>query len=612
MNPKRLLALAALAAGLAWAGPCVDADVVLEVARPPAVLGGAEFQLDGDVLTFSEGACLEAGGAEMTAARIVYDRAAGVLRAEAVAGGFAGWTFRAPRLVGEGEALVLEQPVFERGDAVVRAARARFEGGRAELATIEARTSRYRFSAASGRLAGEVFTAEEVRSTPCKCGNALELAARRATFRFEDEELVLQQGTFRLYGAALARPERLRLELDQPLDLRFPLRLSYGAGWNFGVEGLPLPAPDEAFGRWSTRLTLLAEGVGGAPAPGKTEAVRFAVEHASGGRRLRFGLRPARTWDGTAWRRRVEPDVRLSDGPLDFRIGWSATLNRSVAAFTLARAYDLGGLRLRPFARLAHEEQTGLAAGADGRLVAADRSFGGLKLRLELPYLLALYPDAAPYAWGGGRAELRYREGWRLWAEAYGVRGRPRYGYEARTAREGAGFEAGRTLRVAASYRRAVRYDLAAGAVSREERSFTAGLNYDAAWGTLAAAWRREQRRDGAGAPLGGDERWTLAVTRTGNEAELAWWRGWDAAGNPGYSELRLAYRPAAPGCAGGWTLAPSLGWDLLRGRVSRAGLELTLNDCCFAWTLGYQGVFLPQRPGEAAGHQVRFGVRLR
>uniref|UniRef100_UPI00257D1768 hypothetical protein n=1 Tax=Oceanithermus sp. TaxID=2268145 RepID=UPI00257D1768 len=253
-----------------------------------------------------------------------------------------------------------------------------------------------------------------------------------------------------------------------------------------------------------------------------------------------------------------------------------------------------------------------VGAGADGRLLAADRSFGGLKLRLELPYLLALYPDAAPYAWGGGRAELRYREGWPLWAEAYGVRGRPRYGYEARTAREGAGFEAGRTLRASASYRRAVRYDLAAGAVSREERSYAAGLNYDAAWGTLAAAWRREQRRDSAGAPLGGDERWTLAATRAGNEAELAWWRGWDAAGNPGYSELRLAYRPAAPGCAGGWTLAPSLGWDLLRGRVSRAGLELTLNDCCFAWTLGYQGVFLPQRPGEAAGHQVRFGVRLR
>jgi hypothetical protein len=177
---------------------------------------------------------------------------------------------------------------------------------------------------------------------------------------------------------------------------------------------------------------------------------------------------------------------------------------------------------------------------------------------------------------------------------------------------EGAGFEAGRALRASAGYRRTVRYDLTAGAVSREERSYSVRLDYDAAWGSLAAAWRREQRRDGAGAPLGGDERWTLAATRAGNEAELAWRRGWDAAGAPGYSELQLAYRPAAPGCAGGWTLAPSLGWDLLRGRVSRAGLELTLNDCCFAWTLAYQGVYLPQRPGKAAGHQLRFGVRLR
>ncbi|ADR36125.1 hypothetical protein Ocepr_0667 [Oceanithermus profundus DSM 14977] len=612
MNPRRAFLGLFLAAGLAWAGPCADADVVLELERPPAVLGGAQFELDGDVLTFSEGACLEAGGAAMTAARIVYDRAAGALRAEAVSGSFAGWAFRAPRLVGEGEALVLEAAVFERGDAVVRAERARFAGGRLALEALDARTPRYRFRAARGRLEGEVFVAEEVRSTPCKCGSALELAARRAVFRFQEDELVLQQGTFRLYGAAVARPERLRLELDRPLDLRFPLRLSYGAGWNFGVEGLPLPAADEAFGRWSTRLTLLAEGVGGAPAVGKTEAVRFAVEHASAGRTLRFGLRPARTWDGAAWRTRVEPDVRLNDGPLDFRIGWSPGLDRSVAAFTLSRSFDLGLLQLRPFARLAHEEQTGLAAGAGGRLVAADRRFGALQLRLELPYQLALYPDAAPYVWGGGRAELRYGEAARLWAEAYGVRGRPRYGYEARTAREGAGFEAGRALRASASYRRAVRYDLAAGAVAREDRTFAVRLDYAAAWGTLAAGWRYEQRRDGAGAPLGGDARWTLAAARAEGELELAWRRGWDTAWSPAYSELRLAYRPAAPDCAGGWTLAPSLGWDLLRGRVSRAGLELTLNDCCFAWTLGYQGVFAPQLPGEAAGHQLRFGVRLR
>jgi len=612
VNPRRAFLGLFLAAGLAWAGPCADADVVLELERPPAVLGGAQFELDGDVLTFSGGACLQAGGAVMTAARIVYDRAAGALRAEAVSGSYAGWSFRAPRLVGEGEALALEAAVFERGDAVVRAERARLAGGRLELLALDARTPRYRFRAARGWLEGEVFTAEEVQSTPCKCGDALELAARRAVFRFQDEELVLQQNTLRLYGVALARPERLRLELDRPLDLRFPLRLGYESGWKFGVEGLPLPAPGEAFGRWSTRLTLLAEGVGGALAPGKTEALRFALEHASAGRRLRFGLRPARSWDGAIWRERVEPDVRLSDGPLDFRIGWSRTLERTVAAFTLSRSFDLGPLQLRPFARLAREEQTGLAAGAGGRLLAADRRFGALRLRLELPYLLALYPDATPYAWGGGRAELRYGEAARLWAEVYGVRGRPRYGYEARTAREGAGFQAGRRLRASASYRRAVRYDLAAGAVAREYRSFAAGLDYAAGWGTLAAGWRRQQRRDGAGAPLGGDDRWTLAAARADGELELAWWRGWDAGWSPAYSELRLAYRPAAPDCAGGWTLAPSLGWDLLQGRVSRAGLELTLNDCCFAWTLGYQGVFAPQLPGEAAGQSVRFGVRLR
>ncbi|XOB99133.1 hypothetical protein ACMC9I_03350 [Deinococcota bacterium DY0809b] len=596
------------AAGLAWAGPCRDADVVLEVERPPAVLGGAEFALDGDVLTFSEGACLEADGAELTAARIVYDRSAGTLRADGVSGSFAGWAFRAPRLRGAGEALVLEAAVFERGDAVVRARTARFEGAQARLEGVRARTPRYRFRAARGRLEGEVFLAEEVWSSPCKCGNALELAARRAVFRFQEDELVLQQGTFRFYGAALARPERLRLELDRPLDLRFPLRLSYGSGWNFGVEGLPLPAPDEAFGRWSTRLTLLAEGVGGAPVAGKTEALRLAVDYASGGRSLRFGLRPARTWDGASWRERVEPDVRLADGPLDFRIGWSRGLNRSVASFTLSRTLDLGGLRLRPFARLAHEERTGLAAGATGAVTAFERRAGSFSTRLELPFAAAVYPDAAPYAWGGGRLELAYGDGLKLRLEAYDAYGLPRYGYEARGARQRVAFEAGRALRVAVGFRRELRYDLAAGAVSRDDRVYSARLGY----GGAAASWRLEQRRDPGGALQRADERWTLAAARAGNELELAWWRGWDAAWSPAYSELRLAYRPAAPDCAGGWTLAPSLGWDLLRGQPSRAGLELTLNDCCFAWTLGYQGVFAPQLPGEAAGHQLRFGVRLR
>ncbi len=611
MSLRRALAVLALALGPAWAGACADADVVLEVERPPAVLGGAEFELDGDVLTFSEGACLEAGGAEMTAARIVYDRAAGVLHAEAVAGGFADWTVRAPRLVGEGDALLLEQAVFERGDAVVRAAVARFEGGRAELAAIEARTSRYRFRAASGRLEGEVFTAEKVRSTPCKCGDALELAARRATFRFEDEELVLQRSAFRLYGATLARPERLRLELDQPLDLRFPLRLGYGAGWNFGVEGLPLPAPDEAFGRWSTRLTLLAEGVGGAPGTGKTEAVRFAVEHASGGRKLRFGLRPARSWNGTAWEERVEPDVVLSDGPFAARIVWSRALGRSTAAFVVAPQLGGGAYELRPFARLADEEQRGLAAGALGRL-SAGGSAGDLAFNVAAPFALAAYPDAAPYAWGGAELQVAYQDWARAKLAAYAAYGAPRYGYEARTPRRAFSLSLGREAGFSLGYDRSVRYDLSAGAVDRLREGYRARAWWKPAGRSLQADWSRDLERSPGGALLSARGLWRVAAAWRTHALALEWRRGWDGGWATTRSELWLDYRPTPPDCAGGWTLAPSLGWDLLRGRVSRAGLELTLNDCCFAWTLGYEGVFAPQLPGEAAGHQVRFGVRLR
>jgi len=604
---RRALALLLVAFGLAWAAGCADRDVVLELERPPLVLAGDGFEFNGEALVFSERACLEDASGALEAERIVYDRVRGVLEAERVRGTVQGWRVAAERLVGDAERLVFERATFSRGDATLTAARATVEGGTVWLEAVAAATSRYRFRAERGRIEDDVFVAEGVWSTPCACGQAIELLAQQATFRFADGRLLLDRSTFRLYGASLARPEELRVDLNEPLDLQFPLRFSYGNGWNFGVEGLPLPAKGEAFGRWRTRLTLMAENVGGALVVDKTEAVRLAVDYRGPDGTVRFGLRPVRTWDGAFWRERVEPDVRLADGPLDFRIGWSRGLNRSVASFTLARTLDLGGLRLRPFARLAHEERTGLAAGAAGTITAFERRVGSFSTRLELPFAAAVYPDAAPYAWGGGRLELAYGDGLKLRLEAYDAYGLPRYGYEARGARQRVAFEAGRALRVAVGFRRELRYDLAAGAVSRDDRVYSARLGY----GGAAASWRLEQRRDPGGALQRADERWTLAAARAGSELELAWWRGWDG-GALDYSELRLGYRPAAPDCAGGWALAPSLGWDLLQGRVSRAGLELTLNDCCFTWTLSYQAVYVPQLPGEAAQQNVRFGVRLR
>ncbi len=600
------------AAGLVLAGACADSDVVLEVERPPVLLGASEFELDGGTATFFGEACLQSGEVLLRAERIVFDRDSGALTAYQISGTYAGWSLRAPLLRGQGGALVLIDAVFEQGDAVLRASRVLFEDGEAMLTNINARTSRYRFYAERGLVTNGGLRVQKVRATPCKCGRALELDAERATFRFERGELLLEKSAFRVYGAALARPRRLLLELDEPLDLRFPLRLGYGAGWTFGVEGLPLPAPDESFGRWRTRLTLLVEGLGGAPVTGKTEALRFALTHVSEGRSFRFGLRPARTWDGASWRARLEPDVRLRDGPLDFRLGWSPGLQRTVASLTLTRTFAPPPLRLRPFLRIANESQTGVTAGVDGRIAVLERRAGAWRAGLRLPFLLALYPEAAPYAWGGVRGELAYADRLRVGAGYFEAYGMPRFGYEARGVRKLFTFKAGRPAWISLGFREEARYDFGAGHLSRYDRSYAVELGYAERGGSLTGSWRLGVRRLPAGQVVGVSERWLLAGKRGDSGLELAWWRGWGKDWIPGYSELRLAYAPAPPECAGGWTLAPSLGWDLWRGRVSRAGIELTLNDCCFAWKLGYNGVFVPQLPGEAAGHRVRFGVRLR
>ncbi|WP_456410957.1 hypothetical protein [Oceanithermus sp.] len=607
---RRVLALLSVAFSLAWAAGCAGRDVVLELERPPLVLAGDGFELNGEALVFSDRACLEDASGTLEAERIVYDRARGVLEAERVHGTVQGWRVVAERLIGDAERLVFERATFSRDDATLTAARATVEGGTVRLEAVAAVTSRYRFRAERGRIEDDVFVAEGVWSTPCACGQAIELLAEQATFRFADGRLLLDRSTFRLYGASLARPEELRVDLNEPLDLQFPLRFSYGNGWNFGVEGLPLPAEGEAFGRWRTRLTLMAENVGGALVVDKTEAVHLAVDYRGPDGSVRFGLRPVRRWDGAAWTDWVEPDVRLVRGPFSFRVGWSSALERTTAAVALAPTWKGGWGRLIAYGRFADETNTGLSAGVAGALSLPSRREGPFSIRLELPFSAAFYPDAAPYLWGGGRAELGYGD-LLLGLELYRAAGVPRYGYEARTAREAVRFEAGRALRASLGYSRDVRYDLAAGAVSGENRSYRLELAYDGAAVSFSAKWLRKEDRDPVGSLLGTGERWTLAAARGGDGLELAWWRGWDG-GALDYSELRLGYRPAAPDCAGDWAIAPSLGWDLLQGRVSRAGLELTLNDCCFTWTLSYQAVYVPQLPGEAAQQNVRFGVRLR
>ncbi len=606
---KRALLLALFLLPAVRAAGCQDYDVVLKIEQPPAVLAGAEFELDGERMVFSGGACLEAGFGVLRAARIVYDRHQRLLLASDVAGEISGWQVKAPRLRGEGERLELTSPRFERGDAVVTAARAESENGGLQLENLQARTPRYRFRAERGWIKDDVFKASGVWSTPCKCGSAIEISAGEAEFAFAAGRLYLRRASFRLYGLELARPPEVLVEPEKEMRLEFPLRLSYGSGWNFGVENLPLPLEGEAFGRWSTHLTVLAAGVGGPLYAGKTESLRLALDYRQGSERFYFGLKPVRKWDGAAWSYWLEPSASLVSGPLRFGLGWSAAAQSDTAYFMLTTRETLGRLTAAPFFRLSREEaHAGLAAGLGGELSLASLTAGDWRLELRAPFMGAAYPDAAPYGWGGLRFEAASGRLFSLQAGGYLAAGTPRYAYEARGNRLRLAFKLGDQPWLSGAYGLNERYDLAAGAVSRVDTSYELG----AGWRELGASWSLWRYDQPAGGLVEAGERWRLWWRPPGGELTLEWNRRWDGGWNPTRSELWLAYRPPLPDCAGGWSLAPSLGYDLLGGGVSRAGLTLRLNDCCFTWTLGYQGVFNAAAAGGPAGSDVTFGVSIR
>ena len=127
----------------------------------------------------------------------------------------------------------------------------------------------------------------------------------------------------------------------------------------------------------------------------------------------------------------------------------------------------------------------------------------------------------------------------------------------------------------------------------------------------MEAGWRRGLRSDAAGALVKLEQTWSLQASAAGHGGRAEWNQKWTSAG-PVRSEVWLTYQPPLPACAGGRRLSPSLGYDLLGGSLSRAGLALDLNDCCFTWTLTYQGVFNATAAATAAGHNLSLGVRIR
>ncbi|GEM_PF-2675194 len=608
------LSLTVLSA-LALAGACDGYDVVLRVEKPAVVLAGAEFELVGDVLTFSGGACIAAPGGSLKAKTIVYRRDSGKLRAERVEGVVSGWRVAAPLLSSEGDELVLRRPLFRRGDSRVRAETARLLGEKVVLSALEAVTPRYRFRAARGELLGDAFRVSGLWATPCKCGEALAVKAESAEFYFDEGRLVLRRNDLRFFGISASRPDQLLLELNKPLNINFPLRFSYAAGWTLGVENLPLPLAGEAFGRWRNHLTFLLQGLGGGLTTGKTTTLRLALDSEVDGGRLHFGFRPRWRWENGAWRNWLEPDVSLRQDPLFFSLGWSRSAQHSTASFVIAPRFSLlsGYLALEPFARLAAESyRSGASVGLGGELRAPRLERGPFALSFSTPWVGALYPEAPPYAWAGGRLQAA----WGGWAELklqkYWAFNSPRYAYEARSAREAASLKIGREWWARLSFARDARYSSSSREVYRYDSSYRLDLVAKDPRGRLAFSWLRRRQSDPTGAWLADADTWRLAGDYHDNAAIFEWRRGWSASEGETRNELWFSYRPPLPDCAGGWALQPSLGYDILHGGVSRAGLELQINDCCFTWSLAYQGVLIPQTAGEAAGGRVTFDVKIR
>ena len=610
---RRILLALVLLLPLARAGGCENYDVVLEIEEPAVVLAGAEFELDGEKMVFSGGACLDFDSSTLQANQIVYDRQERLLRAEGVIGTVSGWKIESPMLTGHADAIVFAEPVFERGDTRVTATMAKFRDGVLELEDLLATTSRYRFRATRGWIDDDVFKAENVWSTPCKCGSAIEITAAAAEFAFAAGKLYLRQADFRLYGLDLARWREILVEPEKEMQLEFPFRFSYGGGWDFGVENLPLMPPSEVFGRWSTHVTALARGVGGPLYEGKTEALLLGFDYRGTGEKIHFSIKPVRVWNGASWDGRVEPDIAVKRDPVAFGVGWDDENLTATGYFMLSKKFSLARTTVAPFVRMAKEpDNTGLSVGAGGDLLAYRYRLEGWRFGVRLPYVAAFYPDAPPYFWAGGRLDVTYGKLFSLRAEFYRALGVPRYSYESRAPRELLKLRVGESLWLEAGYRRNFSVDLATGLLTAQRLRYEAGVGWRTDDMAAKLKWTRDQTFDASWALVSGGEKWRLETEAAGHVLTLAWNRGWDGSLLPTRSEVWFSYRPPLADCAGGWRLSPSIGYDLLGGGVSRVGLDLELNDCCFTWKVGYSGVFDADAAGTSAGHNVTFGVNIR
>ncbi len=385
MRPRFFFFLPILAA-LAWAaggGSCQERPYTLTT--PQGLVGGTALTLKSGRLRFRS-ACLVGEGVRFEAREIVFDRASKRLDASEAKGEVRGWRFSAARLVARDQVVEFADATFSQGRLEVRAETAERRGDAVILTRIRARTPRYRFRADGGRLEAGRFVAEGIWATPCRCGESLVLLGDRAVFDAKSGRLLVEESQVTFYGLTLARPDPLVLDTAAPIDLRFPLRLTYADdGWTVGVVDFPLLVPGEPFGAWKTRITALGQGIGG-PNP------RYTLSLVDG--QNRFGMRFA------------DRDFGLSLRAADLTVEKRLLRDGGGAYLRYAPTFDVEGLRLGPSLALVDTGDPGLALG-----VSARTSFSGTRWGVRYafgPWVeTTFYPDAATYVVAGGRVELR-------------------------------------------------------------------------------------------------------------------------------------------------------------------------------------------------------------
>ncbi len=379
---RRAFVLGLAALGLALAAGCPGARYALKT--PYGRLQGAELHYRAGVLEVKK-ACFESQDLRFQAPLVRYQKAAGVLTAREPAGEVQGYRFSARTLTARDGGVILEDARFTRGSLTVVAREARAAGSTVELFDLTARTPRYRFSARRGRFSDGRFWAEDVWGTPCRSGDALALAGRRAVFDSRTARLLVEESAVHYYGICLARPARLLIDTRKPPHLNVPLRFSLDTGLTLGVEGLSLPEEGVPLGEGKTRLTVLAERLGTGRAgltaglSWKDAGFRLGVDAAGG-----FAMR---LWaPGLVTERRSGGDAYLALAPT-FGLGPLTLAPTAVLVDTGAGAYLGYGLGARArFAARAGEASFSLAPWFLGLAYPDAPAFAGLGLSLSVDY----------------------------------------------------------------------------------------------------------------------------------------------------------------------------------------------------------------------------------